>query len=81
MDNEPLFIKELFKDECDHGGEKICVDNLKFRVFFEKRKLDLSIFIFDEPINDQSSENKIQELLINQRIPNRFIQIYEFVLK
>jgi len=44
MDNQPLFLDELFKDEDDHNGEKICNENLKSRVFFEKRKLDLSVF-------------------------------------
>jgi len=58
MDNEPLFLDELFTEECDHNGEKICVENLEFRVPFKKRKLDLSIFIFDEPTNDQAFENK-----------------------
>jgi len=61
-----MSFDELFKDECDHSGAKTCVEDFKFRVPFEKRKLDLSIFTFDEPTNDQSSENKIQESLIFQ---------------
>ena len=52
MDDEPLFLDELFKDECDHSEKKTYVEDLKFRVLFEKRKLDLSIFTFDEPTND-----------------------------
>ena len=56
MDNEPLFLNELFKNECD---EKTYVEDLKFRVPFGKRKLDLSIFTFDESTNDQSFENII----------------------
>jgi len=24
MDDDSLFLNELFKDECDHSGEKIC---------------------------------------------------------
>ena len=36
------------------------------RVSFEKRKLDLSIFTFDEPTNDQTFENIIQESRIDQ---------------
>ena len=59
MDDELLFLDELFKDECNHSGEKTCVENLKSRVFFEKRKLDLSIFTFDEPTNDQSFDNAL----------------------
>ena len=65
MDNEPLFLDELFVEECDHNDKKTCVENLEFRVPFEKRKLDLSIFTFDEPINDQAFKNMIQESLIN----------------
>ena len=58
MGDEPLFLNELFKDECNHS-EKTCVDNLKFRVLFEKRKLELSIFTFDDPTNDQSFDNAL----------------------
>ena len=47
-----MFLDELFKDECDHSGEKKCVDNFKSRVLFEKRKFELSIFTFDEPMID-----------------------------
>jgi len=74
MDDESLFLDELFKDECDYSGEKICVEDLKSRVSFEKRKLDLSISIitFDEQTNDQSSENIIQESLIDQSFENLF---------
>jgi len=42
-DDEPLFLDILFKDECNHGGEKTCVKDATFRVPVEKRKLDLSI--------------------------------------
>ena len=56
MDNDPLFLDELFTEECDHSGEKIFIENLKFRALFEKKKLkkklDSSIFTFDEPTND-----------------------------
>ena len=61
MNDELLFLDELLKDECDYSGDKTYVEDLKFRVLFEKRKLDLSIFTFDEPINDQSLENIIQK--------------------
>ena len=54
---EPIFLDELFKDECDHSGEKTHVENFKSRVQFEKRKLGLSIFTFDEPTNNQSCKN------------------------
>ena len=52
MDNEPLFLDELFKDECDYSDKENCIDNFKSRVSFEKRKLKLSIFTFDEPTID-----------------------------
>ena len=38
----------FFTEECDHNGEKTCVKDLEFRVPFEKIKLDLNIFTFDE---------------------------------
>ena len=50
MDNEHLFLNELFTEEYDHNGKKICVENLVFRIPFKKTKRDLSIFTFDEPI-------------------------------
>ena len=31
--DEPLFIDELFKDECDHSGEKAHVENFKSSLF------------------------------------------------
>ena len=34
VDDEPMFLKELFKDEC---FEKTCVEKLKSKVPFEKR--------------------------------------------
>ena len=52
MENEPLFLDELFKDECDYINEKTYV------VPFKKKKFDLS-FNFNEPINDISHENII----------------------
>jgi len=68
LDDEPLFLDELFKDECDHSGEKTCVENLESRVPFEEKKLELSIFTFDESTNDQAFENMIQESLIDQTL-------------
>ena len=52
LDDEVMFLEELFKNECDHSLEKTCVEELKSRVFFEKRNLDLSIFTFDKPSNN-----------------------------
>ena len=57
VDDEPMFLKELFKDECDYSSEKTCVKELKSRVSLDRRKLDLSIFTFDELLNNQSFEN------------------------
>ena len=56
-DDEPMFLEELFKKKCDHSLRKTCVEELESRVFFERRKLDLSIFNFDELSNNQSFEN------------------------
>ena len=70
MDNELLFLNELFTEECDHNGEKICVENLESKVPFKKTKLDLSSFTFDEPTNDQTFQNLIQGSLINQSSKN-----------
>ena len=30
--HQPLFLDELFKDECDHSGEKTRAKDFKFRV-------------------------------------------------
>jgi len=56
----------------DYSGDKTYVENLEFRVPFEKRKLDLSIFTFDESTNDQALKNMIQEPLIDQSFENLF---------
>jgi len=72
IDDESLFLDELFKDECNHSSERTYVEDLKFRVPFEKRKLDLSIVTFDEPTNDQTFENIIQEPRIDQSFQNLF---------
>jgi len=71
-DDELLFLDELLKNECDHNDEKTCAKNLKSRVPFKKRKLDLSIFLFDEPTNDQAFENMIQKPLIDRSLENLF---------
>ena len=65
VDDSPLY-------ECDHNDEKTCAKNLKSRVPFKKRKLDLSIFLFDEPTNDQAFENMIQKPLIDRSLENLF---------
>ena len=54
--DERLFLDEL--------GEKTRVENFKSKVPFVKRKLDLSIFTFDEPTSDQSCENISQEDMV-----------------
>ena len=64
MADEPIFLDKLFKDECDHSDEKTRVEDFKSGVPFEKRKLDLSIFTFDEPTNDQSRQNISQEDMV-----------------
>ena len=58
VDNVPIFLENLFKDEHDHSSEKTCVEELKSRVLFERRKFDLSIFTFDEPLNNQSFKTR-----------------------
>ena len=50
----------------------VVIKNHKSRILFEKRKLDLSIFTFDEPTNDHTFQNLIQESLINQSSKNLF---------
>ena len=57
VDDEPMFLEKLFKDEC---FEKTYVEELKSKLLFEKRKIDLSIFTFDEPSNNQSFENWVE---------------------
>ena len=36
VDDEPIFLEELFKDEC---FVKTCVEELKSKVSFEKKNL------------------------------------------
>ena len=36
MDDELVFLDELFKEEYNHSSEKTCAEDLKFRVPFEK---------------------------------------------
>ena len=71
-DDEHLFLDIFFKDEYDHSGEKICIKNVTPRVSFERRKLDLSIFTFNEPNNEQSFENITQEHQIGKSFKNLF---------
>ena len=42
------------------------------KVFFGRRKLDLNIFTFNEPTNDQSVENITQEPQIDKSFKNLF---------
>jgi len=60
MYDEPIFLEELFKDERDHSSKKTCVEKLKSSVPLRK-KLDWSIFTFDESSNNQSFENCIED--------------------
>ena len=62
----------MFKDECDHIGEKTCLKDVTSRVPFERKKLDLSIFIFNEPINGKLFENIAQEPQIDKSFKNLF---------
>jgi len=71
-EDEPLFLDICFKDECDHNDEKTCVKDVTPRVSFERRKLDLSIFTFNEASNDQSFENITQEHQIGKSFKNLF---------
>ena len=45
-----------------------------------KRKFDLNIFTFDEPINDISHENIIQETLIDLLFENLFEEELVFLM-
>ena len=53
-------------------NEKAYVRDPNFRVPFEKRKFNLSIFTFDEPTNNISHENIIQESSIDLTFENFF---------
>ena len=70
--NESLFLEELFKNECDYINEKAYVRDHNFRVPLKKRKFDLNIFTFDEPTNDISYKNIIQEPPIDLLFENLF---------
>ena len=72
VDDKPNFFDEFFKDKCNYSFEKTFVEVLKSRVLFKKRKLDLGIFTFDEPSNDHTFENMIQEPLIDQNFEELF---------
>ena len=34
IENEPLFLDEVFKDECDYINEKTYIGDADFKVFF-----------------------------------------------
>ena len=65
-------LDELFKNEYNYINEKTYVGDPNFRVLFKKRKFDLSVFTFDDPINKISHENIIQESLIDLTFENLF---------
>ena len=62
MNDEPLFLDELFKDKYDHSGEKICVKNLKSRDPFEKRKLYLSTSLLKSQLMINLLKTKFKNL-------------------
>ena len=62
----------IIQGSVHHNGEKIYIEDFKFRVPFEKRKLDLSIFTFDESTNIQSFKSIIKESRIDQSFENLF---------
>ena len=72
IENASLFLDELFKRECDYLNDKACVRDPNFKVPFKKRKFDLNFFNFNEPINDISHENIIQEPPIDLSFGNLF---------
>jgi len=39
VDDEPMFLEEFFKHECDHSFEKICVEDLSLEFSLKNRKL------------------------------------------
>ena len=65
IEDESLFLNELFKNEGDYLDEKAYVGDPNVKVPFKKGKFDLNIFTFDEPTNNVSHENIIQEPLID----------------
>jgi len=71
-DNEHLFLDILSKDECDHSSEKTCVKDIMSKVFFERRKFDLSICTFNILTNDQLVKNITQEPQIDKSFKNLF---------
>ena len=75
IENESLFLDELFKNEYDYINKKTYVGDPNFKVPFKKRKSDLSVFTFDEPINDISHGNIIQEPLIDLTFENLFEEL------
>ena len=56
-EDESLFLIELFKIERDY----LDVEDPNVRVPFKKGKIDLNIFTFDEPTNNGSHEDIIQD--------------------
>jgi len=71
LENALPFLNELLKDEFDYINEKTYVEVPDFWVPF-KKKFDLSVFNLNEPINDISHKNIIQESSINLTFENLF---------
>ena len=68
-DDKPLFLDILLRMHAIIAVKNM-LKNIASRVLFERRKLDLSIFIFNEPTNDQSFENITQKPQIDKSLKN-----------
>ena len=71
IEDESLFLSELF-NEGDYLDEKAYVGDPNVKVPFEKGKFDLNIFTFDEPTNNVSHKNIVQEPPIDILFENLF---------
>ena len=71
IEDESLFLSELL-NEGDYLDEKAYDGDPNVRVPFNKGKFDLNIFTFDEPTNNVSHENIIQEPPIDILFENLF---------
>ena len=75
-----MFLNELFKNECDYLDERAYVGDPNVKVPFKKGKFDLNIFTFDEPTNDISHENIIQEPPTDLLFENLFEEELMFLM-
>jgi len=65
MYNEPLFLEEFLRKSSIIVMRRHMLRILSLE-FSSEKKLDLSIFTFDESTNNQSFESLIQEPLTDQ---------------